>query len=374
MSEQTTLLALPYILPSQAQKHVTHNEVLRMLDALLHLHVAGFGVDMPPESPEEGERHLVGGTPSGAFAPHAGEIAAFQDGAWAFYAPRPGWTLWDAAGEALHVFRDGSWTEIAAEPDRLPQLGIATDADTVNRLAVSAEATLLTHAGAGHQLKLNKATPDDTASLLFQTGWSGRVEMGLAGTDDFSVKVSPDGAAWKTALVVNRTTGEVGIGGSPLSSMQLFVTGANAMIGLRATEATKWAGLKIYNNSGTQVGGFQYGNPGASDTANELVFATFSAGLPMKFYQGGVATGNERLRFDTSGRIALLGANVGVGTATPHASAQMEIASTTRGFLPPRMSEAERDAIAAPAEGLIIYNTTVHAPQFWNGTGWMSMG
>jgi hypothetical protein len=49
----------------------------------------------------------------------------------------------------------------------------------------------------------------DTGSLLFQTGWSGRAEMGLAGTDNFSVKVSPGGASWLTALEVDKATGTV---------------------------------------------------------------------------------------------------------------------------------------------------------------------
>jgi len=44
------------------------------------------------------------------------------------------------------------------------------------------------------------------------------------------------------------------------------------------------------------------------------------------------------------------------------------VASTTKGFLPPRMTTAQRDAIASPAEELIIYNLTDHEPQFWNGT------
>jgi hypothetical protein len=91
----------------------------------------------------------------------------------------------------------------------LPQLGINATADTTNRLAVSAAATLLNHAGAGHQLKINKAAAAQTASLLFQDGFSGRAEMGLAGTDDFSIKVSANGAAWNNALSINRTTGAV---------------------------------------------------------------------------------------------------------------------------------------------------------------------
>jgi uncharacterized protein (TIGR02145 family) len=50
--------------------------------------------------------------------------------------------------------------------------------------------------------------------------------------------------------------------------------------------------------------------------------------------------------------------------------AEVEIASTTQGFLPPRMTTAQRDAIASSAAGLTIYNTTVNCLQSWNGTLW----
>jgi hypothetical protein len=89
----------------------------------------------------------------------------------------------------------------------LPQLGVNTSADATNRLAVAAAATLFTHAGNGHQLKLNKAAPGDTASLLYQTNWSGRAEMGLAGDDHWRLKVSPNGTGWVDALSVNAGSG-----------------------------------------------------------------------------------------------------------------------------------------------------------------------
>jgi hypothetical protein len=60
-------------------------------------------------------------------------------------------------------------------------------------------------------LKINKATASDTASLVLQTGYSGRAEFGLAGDDDWHVKVSADGAVWTEALKVDRTTGRVSL-------------------------------------------------------------------------------------------------------------------------------------------------------------------
>jgi len=55
--------------------------------------------------------------------------------------------------------------------------------------------------------------------------------------------------------------------------------------------------------------------------------------------------------------ITKVSAQVGIGTSTPDASAALEITSTNQGFLPPRMTAAQRDAISNPAEGLVVYCT-----------------
>ena len=101
----------------------------------------------------------------------------------------------------------------ADQPLQAAQLGVSTAPDAVNRLSVVSPATLFSHAGAGHQVKVNKAAAGETASLLFQTDWSGRAEMGLAGGDDFSLKVSADGMAWAEALVADRSTARVRLPG-----------------------------------------------------------------------------------------------------------------------------------------------------------------
>jgi len=206
--DQTARLSLPFIMSQQAQKHVTHNEALQALDALVQPVVETRDLAAPPASPVLGEAHIVAAGATGAWSGHAHEIAAFQSGAWLFYDPAPGWQAWVKAEQALVAFHAGAWTALASiGPAGVPSLGINSSADATNRLAVAASATLFTHAGNGHQLKLNKAASADTASLLFQSNWSGRAEMGLMGDSNWRLKVSPDGAAWFNAVTIDSATG-----------------------------------------------------------------------------------------------------------------------------------------------------------------------
>jgi len=213
---ETENLALPYILPSQAQKHVTHNEALRRLDGLVQLSVRSRVLAEAPQQPSKGERHIVAGPAAGAWAGREGQVAHFVDGTWIFHEPRQGWLAWVEDEAQLIICREGGWAPvaegIAAAIDALQNielLGVNASADAANRLAVSSPASLFSHSGDSHRLKINKNAPEDTASILFQTGFSGRAEFGLTGDDDWHVKVSPDGGSWHDVLVARKQDGAV---------------------------------------------------------------------------------------------------------------------------------------------------------------------
>jgi hypothetical protein len=227
-------LGLPYLEASQAQKHVTHNEALRRLDALVQAVVLDRTLTAPPATPANGDSYLPAAGATGAWAGHALEIASWQDGAWAFFPPAEGWRVWSAAEDALLAWTGTAWIVVggAALLNPAALVGVNATADTTNRLAVSSAAVLLNHAGAGHQLKINKNAATDTASLLFQTGFSGRAEMGTTGDDDYHFKVSADGSAWNDAISINRSTGEVSF---PNTS---FPGGANLTFSRTSTTVT----------------------------------------------------------------------------------------------------------------------------------------
>lgn len=66
--------------------------------------------------------------------------------------------------------------------------------------------------------------------------------------------------------------------------------------------------------------------------------------------------------------------NVGIGTTTPEASAILDLTATNKGFLPPRLTTAQRNSIASPVEGLFIYNADDDQYQYYNGTTWVPIG
>ena len=220
MADQTPTLNMPYIMPSQAQKHVTHNQALEILDAVVQLSALSRTVPAPPGSPAEGDRYIVGAAPSGAWSGHAGKVAVSRPGGWALIPPLAGWIAWIADEETLAVFDGSGWVDaIAAGLNPAALVGVNATADTGNRLAVASPASLFSHDGDDHRLKINKAAEGDTASVLFQTGFSGRAEFGLAGADDFSVKVSPDGSAWTEALAVDAATGLATVADDPVDDL-----------------------------------------------------------------------------------------------------------------------------------------------------------
>jgi hypothetical protein len=356
MSDSTTHLLLPYILAAQAQKHVTHNEALRLLDAMVQLAVIDRTRTAPPASPADGDRHIVASGASGLWQGWDNAVAYWIDGAWTRLSPRPGWLGWVAAEGVFVSWTGAAWQPLGASGSltdasfsvasagdptkrafldlsglsagstrtyRLPDtsseiailagtqtftgaktfsgtltasgaaaaIGTATGtaaygigtgatatgatktvnlgtggaagsttvvnigsdaagaggstvvntptvtfantvaevgmpqanltaqrlglggatADGHNRLSANTPAVLFNHAGAGVEATVNKAAPADDASLAFKTGFGARALVGLLGSDDFSVKVSPDGAGYLEALRIGRTSGQVEI-------------------------------------------------------------------------------------------------------------------------------------------------------------------
>jgi len=108
----TPNLALPYLAAAQAQKHVTVNETLDALDALVQLSVISAGLTAPPGSPAEGDRYIVASGASGAWTGWDACVAQFSGGAWHRLIQQAGWLAWDQAAGAVLVWTGSAWTEL----------------------------------------------------------------------------------------------------------------------------------------------------------------------------------------------------------------------------------------------------------------------
>jgi hypothetical protein len=88
--------------------------------------------------------------------------------------------------------------------------------------------------------------------------------------------------------------------------------------------------------------------------------------------------GNAAIGFTTATAAPTNGLSVSgtvnIGTNTSVTTAALQVSSTTQGFLPPVMTTTQKNAIATPASGLIVYDTTLNALNFYNGSSWLSGG
>ncbi len=113
MSTATTRLALPYLAPAQAQKHVTVNEALRRLDPLVQISAKTFGDLAPPSSPADGDVYIPGSGAGGAWAGWDFNLAYYVDGGWLKITPRAGWLAF-VESDGRHMTYVGApsyWTD-----------------------------------------------------------------------------------------------------------------------------------------------------------------------------------------------------------------------------------------------------------------------
>lgn len=101
--------ALPLLEAGQAQKEMTHNEAVTLLDLLASASVVAVGTNAPPVGPVAGQCWTVGAVPTGDWAGHAQALVGWTAGGWRFLAPREGLTVWSAADGCPAVFAGGQW-------------------------------------------------------------------------------------------------------------------------------------------------------------------------------------------------------------------------------------------------------------------------
>jgi len=109
MASTTARLTLPMIEPGQAQKELTHNEALVLLDAAVQPAVEAIGIDVPPAAPLAGQAWIAGAAPTGAWAGQPRVLAAWTAGGWRFVAAREGMAVWDIATRTTARYAGDGW-------------------------------------------------------------------------------------------------------------------------------------------------------------------------------------------------------------------------------------------------------------------------
>ena len=114
--DQSARLGLPYLAAGQMQKHVTLNEALTRLDALVQTTVASRTTTVQPETPEDGLLHIVPDSADGpawsAFA--AGDLVRAEMDGWISVEATDGLLVWVADEAAFVVREGGGWSRLGA--------------------------------------------------------------------------------------------------------------------------------------------------------------------------------------------------------------------------------------------------------------------
>ena len=247
MPDTSTHLSLPYIQPSQAQKHVTHNEAVQLLDALVQLAVIDRSLTAPPALPQDGDRYIVAVGATGDWAGWDLNIVYRIGGAWLRLMPRTGWMVW-VADEARHLVWDGNSWEAAGVPQDF--------SDTAFRLVNSTDPTKKA------EFNLAGITTGTTRTLSIPNV---DTELaGLAGVQTFTGNKSFSGS-----LTANGTTS---LAGPATLSGTVSITGA-----LTATNAVTASGTLTSSGAFTASGSFAATGPTAT-MGSSTATATYGVG------------------------------------------------------------------------------------------------
>jgi len=246
-------------------------------------------------------------------------------------------------------------TKIA--PDFGSQNAVTTGTVTAAKLIPTGNSA----AGNGIYLSsANTLSVSTSESERMRIGSNGRIDTFVGSGAGIGIAVTAtnlDGATTNAVFFANATFGSLattrGVGYSTSLNTQNAAFTQSSMIHFRAVQGTIGAGSTV-----TSQFGFLAENSLTGATNNFGVRSDIASGSGRwNFYAGGTATN-------------YFAGTVTVGTTSPNDAALLEVSSTTKGFLPPRMTTAQRDAISTPPAGLMIYNTTTNKLNVRTASSW----
>jgi hypothetical protein len=216
--------------------------------------------------------------------------------------------------------------------------------------------------GASYNAMLTvKGSGATSATSAFQLLNSSNTEL-VRVWNDGAVGIGVGGTNAGFKLDVNGTARVSGTGNNSLllNGDGLSVNAQNHKVVLNATTN----GItRMYLTSTFAGANFNTGIALVSGTTSKWSLASYGATSDFTFYNDALAGDALFIKGTTN--------NVILGSTTDVASALLNVTSTTKGFLPPRMTTTQKNAIASPAAGLMVYDTTLNVISFYNGTIWL---
>ena len=301
----TPNLALTLLAAEQAQKHVTMNEALTQVDAVVQLAVLSAVVTAPPGTPTEGDRYIVPAGATGAWVGMTNLIASFSGGGWVFYVPKAGWRAWNIATAALWAYSGSAWAALSSggggvsdgdKGDVVVSAGgtvWSLDYTAVNAVIapVFANVTAKPTTLAGYGIADGQPLDADLMTIAGLT----------ATTDNF---LQAKAGAWASRTVAQVKT-DLGLTGTNSGDQTITLTGAVTGTGTGSFATTLAAGVVALSNMANMAtGSLMYRKTAGSGAPEVQTLATLKADLGLTGTNNGDQT------------ITLTGAVTGSGTGS----------------------------------------------------------
>jgi hypothetical protein len=204
-----------------------------------------------------------------------------------------------------------------------------------------------------------------SVELMRLSGSVGTVFNEDGGDYDFRVESDTN----THALFVQGSDGNVGIGTS-VPNTKLEISGNND--GGASNNTLRFSDSDISSGASQQTGRIEFytsdATPGPVGVHSFILSSTEgTTGLgALSFGTGQSGSAAEQLRITSGG-------NVGIGTSSPSASAILDAQSTTKGVRMPNMTTTQKNAIASPAAGLMVFDTTLAKLCVYSGSAWQTI-
>ncbi len=266
--EKTKNLGLPLLIPNQAQKEITHNEALIILDNLIQNTVITKNLNIPPQEPKTNDLYIVGENASDVWLNKDFQLA-FYDNGWRFIEPKEGITFWVKDEDCQYTYDGENWIitdEISNKKINLIELNDVKVNNIkngeflrfngnkfINTKSLDNVENLSTNI-----LNINKSEETATASCILQDNSINKIEFGLIQSDNFTLKVSNNGENWKDSFVVDIESGNVdfksnvSVNGNSFVNIETY-TDENGNWYRRYSDGWIEQGGKLPNTSGANI-------------------------------------------------------------------------------------------------------------------------